>query len=446
MALTVAIPDVEEIRSGDYSIVSTQGLRQDMAYKLSNSQSSYDDKTLRLLAVFLSLWLLSSVSAQQTSAPAWRTFRGISGKSGWRCHVIQPDPNDDGPDGINLHDWDGDGDLDVFANAEEGKYSRLFFNPGRSRVKDLWNDYLEFPHGPCEDSGIGDLDNDGDVDYVANGGRVYFNPGVSQVRNQAAWAVMVLFETERRVPMVYDVDGDGLNDLIVGAQEWYKQPTSGKYDANNWRKFEIGKNRWPMNCIVKDVDMDGDADIVVPDRGIETCWYENPGLNKVTQLWTRKLLHPHTDPMFMTIADVNGDMRDDFVITGGSKGLYAKQLLVLIRKIGREPKYDEFVIEQPCGLFPKGVAVAELDGDPGQKEILVVPKSGNLWTASLTPQTHVSGRLQWRTTEIDVPGAMTRKKMDNAWLGDLDSDGDLDVLTTEENGGWGVIWFENPVR
>ena len=26
----------------------------------------------------------------------------------------------------------------------------------------------------------------------------------------------------------------------------------------------------------------------------------------------------------------------------------------------------------------------------------------------------------------------------------MDSDGDLDIATTEENGGWGVIWFENP--
>jgi hypothetical protein len=34
--------------------------------------------------------------------------------------------------------------------------------------------------------------------------------------------------------------------------------------------------------------------------------------------------------------------------------------------------------------------------------------------------------------------------MDNAWLGDLDGDADLDVVTTDENGGWGVIWFENP--
>ena len=51
----------------------------------------------------------------------------------------------------------------------------------------------------------------------------------------------------------------------------------------------------------------------------------------------------------------------------------------------------------------------------------------------------------WAATPITMPGAETRKKMDNAWLGDLDGDGDLDVITTDENGGWGVIWFENPV-
>ena len=55
---------------------------------------------------------------------AWRQYVGQPGPDGWRVNVIQPDPKDHGPDGFNYHDWDGDGDLDVFVNFEEGGFSR----------------------------------------------------------------------------------------------------------------------------------------------------------------------------------------------------------------------------------------------------------------------------------------------------------------------------------
>ena len=389
---------------------------------------------------------LSMLATLQAEIPQHvAEFRGKAGPTGWRCNVIRADPENHGPDGINLHDWDGDGDLDILSNAEEGKFSRLYFNPGKTNVRDYWHEFIEFKHGKCEDSGIGDLDNDGDIDYIANGGWVYFNPGKRHVRDASAWTKMVLFDYERRVPTVTDVDGDGLNDLIVGAQEWYKQPTTGKHDASNWKRFVIGKNRWPMNCIVTDIDKDGDADLVVPDRGVETCWYVNPGPHKHHQPWQRKTIHAHTEPMFMTVADLNADQIEDFIITGGSKGENAKQLLVLIRtNRSGDPKFKEIVIDQPCGIFPKGVAAFDIHGDSRTASILVIPKGGHLWMATYTNDPKTSAN--WLAKPIQIPGAATRKKMDNAWVADLDGDGDSDVITTEENGGWGVIWFENPLH
>ncbi|MFT5129539.1 MAG: hypothetical protein ACI8W8_003162, partial [Rhodothermales bacterium] len=222
-------------------------------------------------------------------------------------------------------------------------------------------------------------------------------------------------------------------------------PATGPHRAKNWIKYSIGKNRWPMSCILRDVDADGDLDMVVPDRGVEICWLVNPGKSKVTEPWQRKTVHAHHEPMFMTVADVNGDQVEDFVITGGSKGDYAKQLIVLLRtNRSGDPSFQEIRIDQPCGNFPKGVAVLDLDGDPSKNEILVIPKQGDIWAATYSGDPMKAGN--WQATALSMPGSESRKKMDDAWLGDLDGDGDLDVVTTEENGGWGVIWFENPAR
>jgi hypothetical protein len=395
--------------------------------------------------VLLPLLTFTSISVGQE---AWLNEIGKPGESGWRCNVIQPDPKDHGPDGFNYNDWDGDGDLDVLVNFEEGGFSRLYFNPAKEKIRGLWTDFIEFKnHGKCEDSGMGDLDDDGEIDYIANGGHVYFNPGKKALRDPEKWIKMTLFEEEARNPLVSDIDGDGLADLIVGARSWYKQPAVNKHDAANWKRFELGKAEWPMSCIVTDIDGDGDQDILVQERKRQgTFYYVNPGKEHVKEPWPVQVIDPQTGGMFMTIGDVNGDGRLDLIKAASKICIY---LRTNDQGVPTYKKVEVDIPTQPASVKveakPKGIGMLEMNGDPKHLEIVIIPEyAAQLWYLSMTGDG--TSASDWKNTLMDIPLPESRKKMDNAYLVDLDGDGDLDMATTEENGGWGVIWFENPTK
>jgi FG-GAP-like repeat len=244
------------------------------------------------------------------------------------------------------------------------------------------------------------------------------------------------------------VDGDGLNDLIVGAKRWYRQPAANKHDAANWTCYELGAAKWAMSCIAQDMDGDGDFDLLVQERKKQgTFYYVNPGREKATEPWAVKTIDPTKGCMFMVSGDVNGDGRPDLVKAD------PPYISIFIKtNDAGPPVYKEVKVEQPkqpdsvsVQAKPKGVALMELNGDPSRPEIMVIPEyEAQLWFLTV----HGDGMAQenWACTLMDIPYPESRKKMDNVYLADVDGDGDLDVVTTEENGGWGVIWFENPER
>ena len=144
--------------------------------------------------------------------------------------------------------------------------------------------------------------------------------------------------------------------------------------------------------------------------------------------------------------DVNGDGRLDLVKA-------ADKICIFLRTNDEgAPIYKKIEVRkpaQPDGVMvnakPKGVAILDMNGDPAHPEIVIIPEyEAQLWY--LTMSGDGMAPENWTNTLMDMPCPESRKKMDNAFLVDLDGDGDMDIATTEENGGWGVVWFENPTK
>ena len=89
----------------------------------------------------------------------------------------------------------------------------------------------------------------------------------------------------------------------------------------------------------------------------------------------------------------------------------------------------------------KCVRAADLDGDFELEIVFSCENAGGRAGVGYLDQQTVAGVPVWVARQIsDDSGA----KFDLIQTADLDNDGDLDVITTEESAGLGVIWYENP--
>jgi hypothetical protein len=145
--------------------------------------------------------------------------------------------------------------------------------------------------------------------------------------------------------------------------------------------------------------------------------------------------------MFFSLADLDGDgLQDVSVVTMGNK-------LHAIRRLNKEgTKWQDSDVPLPLDLIGRGKGVAAGDVDLDGRQDLVVsfefstpPHHSLIWLSCEGGP--FSGKWQWH----ELSG-VTGVKNDQVRLADIDGDGDLDALTTEEITNLGVIWYENPAK
>ncbi|MEM9018220.1 MAG: hypothetical protein AAGC68_14495, partial [Verrucomicrobiota bacterium] len=85
----------------------------------------------------------------------------------------------------------------------------------------------------------------------------------------------------------------------------------------------------------------------------------------------------------------------------------------------------------------KAVRIGDLDGDDLPDFAISCERANGRREGAFVSNLHSE------FTPVSGPEGV---KFDHIELVDLDEDGDLDFLTTEESKGLGVIWYENPLR
>lgn len=383
----------------------------------------------------------------------------------WKLHVI--DNGYSGADGVKLADINRDGLMDITTGWEEEGFTKVYLHPGFEKSKQKWPGVIVGKTPSVEDAVFVDLDNDGSFDVISStegrSKKIFISWGpknLNDILDSAKWQCEELPASVRLMQWMFampmQVDGRNGVDIVVGSKGenanigWFESPENPR-NLHEWKWHPIQPCGWIMSLFSKDMDGDGDLDIVTSDRrgnlrGVR--WVENPGPgDDIHKSWKNHAFGAlNLEVMFMDLADLDGDGLEDALVTE-----YTNQKIICLRRLDASGlNWEEYEIDLPkISGRAKSVRVGDIDQD-GKPDIVHSAntmkdknREGILWFS----RDEKSNGFSWVHHTASGPVGY---KFDRIELIDLDGDGDLDVLTCEENygensNGLGVIWYENPL-
>lgn len=380
------------------------------------------------------------------------------------------------PLGVAAGDIDGDGLTDLVVGVETGypattRTAHLAFveqtAPGtftrRTGAEDPFSG-LTFPEGFGPTPTVVDADADGDADLVVSCLRVptscdgranrYYEqtaPGVFAERTGAANPFAEVAAMAYSDLAVWDGDGDGDLDVLQasgtnGNLTFYERTASGlvrqtsPYSLVAGFDFGSGTSSSDSDAHLTfgDTDGDGDDDLVVGQYGMlryyrRTASADEPFERRETQL---NPFHWVQGPGLLTpvLGDVDGDGDTDLVVgtNGGQRLRYVENVdvnLFVERTGSANPFPDISGISYP--------ALGDVDGD-GDLDLVAGDRTGDRASFRYLEQT-ASGVFAERTGASNpFDGLSARQCVDTAHqrpldsrpvLGDLDGDGDIDLVS-----------------
>lgn len=280
----------------------------------------------------------------------------------------------------------------------------------------------------------GDMDGDMDIDIVASSPSddliVWFeNDGGGSFNFEH---IVNVNQVEAPLGLyIADIDGDNDNDIVCAADfsglTWFEN-LDGNGDFGPASLIETNSTN---NRSVMAVDLDGDnyLDVVASSSGSFTvAWYKN--LDGLGNFGTRQIIAGSTSTVAKVFsADLDGD--DDMDVLTASNG--PNKIAWFENLDGNGNFGDEQIITLEAE-FALSVIAADLDNDLDMDVLSASPNDSKVaWYENLNGQGDFSSQKIISTssvTPLDVK------------FGDLDNDGDLDVISGSQNDDK-VAWYEN---
>jgi hypothetical protein len=349
-------------------------------------------------------------------------------------HDIAPYQNP----GAAVGDFNGNGSLDliIFGNKPgDDFHCGLHFNDGNGGFVEDINHSITGVRSRKGGVAVGDIDGDGDLDFIVGGQIVGFLPYTGLYTNDGNGNFTEVTNTglpdlDRAAFDFADVDGDGDLDLIMTGREGtgpftiltqlYLNDGNGNFTLDNSNTF-TGVARATVNFT--DLNGNGSPDLITTggnsNSESSTNIYFNDGNGNFTEDTTHPLTAISTSSVAVFDADGDGDL--DIVISGGSS-----QLSIALTKLYLNDGNGNFMEDTNSSFEPLSdgdIDFADVDGDGDIDFVLTGSYFG------LNSDTTVLYINDGNGVFVeDVNNSFSKFRRNVTLLFDIDNDGDADLF------------------